>query len=613
MRYFLVIFFIVLFSYPYSYAAQESQRQRFLLARDLMSQKLYAAAYEELNEISQNYELYDYVLLNKYHCLMQIGEFKKAEEVLNILIKNYKGYPTFKEAYKNLINLIVEPDRKLKLINDYLKTYPEDKNIIFEKANILKKIDAGEAKVLFKKLFLEGGSKTILAYREIEDFVSKDELYLTALKMLKNNDFQAIELIRRLEERDSKVRYLYGLYYFKRKNYKKAIEYLNKLNFEDSEKILALCYLRSKDYKNFTNLVNSFIEKKQKGIYDLVYSLAEYKRRQKEYDIANYYLNFLLKEYPERYGDTVFGLAWLNIRNGNYERAKELLESILENNEVNDKDKYYFWLGKVKQYMGSKEEDYFVKLSEKEGFYYLRIFSYDKILSDRSNRKNISLWEEVSRILKRLDELAALNMKDEGREEIKYFRNDLEKIPDIFAKYLLKFENYNSLVKLGIKENNIYYKYPFPYRDYIINYSRENGVDPLIIVSIMREESHFNPQIVSEAGALGLMQLMPFTAKKVGNLQNKNDLFKEEINIYLGIKYFGELLKKYKKVEYAIAAYNAGENAVDLWLKNDYKDVDEFIEDIPYRETKNYVKKVLRTYYIMRSLYKIELNIADAF
>lgn len=464
-----------------------------------------------------------------------------------------------------------------------------------------------------KKLFLEGGTKTILAYREIEDFLSVDEIYHTALKMLKNNDLQAIELIERLDERNHKVRYLYGLYHFKRKNYKKAIEYLNKLNFEDSEKVLALCYLRSRDYENFINLVNNFIEKKQKGIYDLIYVLAEYKRRQKEYESANYYLNFLLQAYPERSGDTIFGLAWLNIRNGNYERAKKLLESILESNEVNNKDKYYFWLGKIEQYMGGKGGIYFEKLSDKEGFYYLRLFPYDGILSDRENKKNNFLSEKVSKILKRLEELEAVNMKKEGKEEIKFFYNDLEKFPDILAKYLLKFENYHKLVKLGTKEGIIYYKYPFPYRDYIITYSKSIGVDPLIAVSIMREESHFNSQIVSEAGALGLMQLMPLTAKKVGNVQNKSDLFKEELNIYLGIKYFGELLKKYGKIEYAIAAYNTGENAVDSWLKNDYKDVDEFIEDIPYRETRNYVKKVLRTYYLMRNLYKVNPSeMADA-
>lgn len=613
MRYFLIIWFILLFCYPCSNALAKSHRQNFLLAKELMAQKLYGVAYEKLDDISKDYELYDYVLLNKYHCLTQIGELKKAEEVLNIFIENYKGYPTFKEAYKNLLNLIEEPNKKLKLIEDYLKVYPEDKNIIFEKANILKKIDESEAKILFKKLFLEGGTKTILAYREIEDFLSVDEIYHTALKMLKNNDLQAIELIKKLDEKNPKVRYLYGLYHFKRKDYKRAIEYLNKLNFEESEKILALCYLRSRDYENFINLVNNFIEKKQNGIYDLVYALAEYKRRQKEYESANYYLNFLLQAYPERSGDTIFGLAWLNIRNGKYERAKELLESILESNEVNNKDKYYFWLGKIEQYMGSKGGIYFEKLSDKEGFYYLRLFPYDGILSDRENKKNNFLPEKVSKILKRLEELEAVNMKKEGKEEIKFFYNDLEKFPDILAKHLLKFENYHKLVKLGTKEGIIYYKYPFPYRDYIITYSKSIGVDPLIIASIMREESHFNSQIVSEAGALGLMQLMPLTAKKVGNVQNKSDLFKEELNIYIGIKYFGELLKKYGKIEYAIAAYNAGENAVDSWLKNDYKDVDEFIEDIPYTETRNYVKKVLRTYYLMRNLYKVNSSeMADA-
>lgn len=611
MRFFLIVCSL-LFTFSHTCAESLSDRQKYLLARELLSQKLYGLAYEKLNEISKDYLLYDYVLLDKSFCLTKIGEQKKAEETLNIVIDSYKGYPSFRKAYKNLLTFVNDKDRRLKILNNYLANFPDDKSFVFEKALILKDIDEKESKNILKMIFLEGGNQSLLAFKEIENLLSSEEIYRTALKMIKNNNFQAIELIKKLHEEDIGTKYLYGLYYFKNRDYKRAIYHLKELNFEDSEKLLALCYLRIKDYDSFFPLVDSFIEKGKKSVFDIVYASAEQKRRMKDYDKAIYYFNFLFQEYPDKYEENNFGLAWLYIRLGDYEKAKNILENLVESKIITNKDKYYFWLGKIEEYKGNNGEKYFSKLRDKEGFYYLRLFPYSDN-GKHESKKSRYLSSKISQILKRLDEFATLNMKDEALEEMKYFNSELAMFPDILGEYLLKFGSYNRLVALGSKENLVFYKYPFPYKEFVIHNSKLNGVDPFLAVAIMREESHFNPQVVSDAGALGLMQLMPFTAKKVGNVKSKNDLFKEELNISLGIKYFGELLRKYKKIEYAISAYNAGENAVDAWLKNDYKDIDEFIEDIPYRETKNYVKKVLRTYYIMKHLYKINLNeMADA-
>lgn len=612
MKIFLALFYLLFFIFSYSYSEILSDREKYILAKELISQKLYGLAYEKLDEISKEYLLYDYVLLDKSYCLLKTGEQKKAEEILSILIENYRGYSSFKKAYKNFFTVVDDTEKKLIILNGYLSQYPNDKSFLFEKASLLKKINEKEAKSIFKAIFLEGGNKSLLAFKEIENLLSKEDIYQTALKMIRNNDFQALDLIKKLDEKDIRTKYLFGLYYFKNKDYKKANYYLKGLDFEDSEKLLALSYLRSRDYENFFSFVDSLIEKKKDNIFDIVYASAEQKRRMKEYEQSIFYFNFLLQAYPQKYEDTSFGLAWLYIRMGDYEKAKNILESLIDRNDIKNKDKYYFWLGKIEEYKGNNGEKYFIKLREKEGFYYLRLFPYNDFYINES-RMHKNLPEKITMILKRLDEFEALGMREEALEEMSFFSSDLSLFPEAFAEYLIKFENYNRLVNLGIKENKILYKYPFPYKDFVIHNSRKHNVDPLLAVSIMREESHFNPRVVSNAGALGLMQLMPFTAKKVGNIGNKIDLFKEELNISLGIKYFGELLKKYKNIVYAISAYNAGENAVDSWLKNDYKDVDEFIEDIPYSETKNYVKKVLKTYYIMKQLYKINFNeMADA-
>src|SRR5208337_3181219 len=149
-------------------------------------------------------------------------------------------------------------------------------------------------------------------------------------------------------------------------------------------------------------------------------------------------------------------------------------------------------------------------------------------------------------------------------------------------------------------------------------------LDPYLILSVMRQESSFEPQARSIAGAIGLMQLMPPTAGKCnknakGLLKNAGlpsniRLTDPRTNILLGSSYLKQLLRKFNSIPLAIASYNAGEDAVSNWLKNGkYRTIDEFIEDIPYPETKNYVKKVMTAYFeYLRSNRDGDVSIARA-
>lgn len=129
--------------------------------------------------------------------------------------------------------------------------------------------------------------------------------------------------------------------------------------------------------------------------------------------------------------------------------------------------------------------------------------------------------------------------------------------------------------------------YTGKYANFINKYAEQYKVDPKMIAAIVQTESGFNPNAKSSAGAVGLMQLMPSTAKGLG-VGNSLD---PEQNIKGGTKYFSQLLQKYKgNVKHALAAYNAGPGRVDKWKKNGK------INDIPIEETKNYVPKVIANY-----------------
>ncbi|MCX5723067.1 MAG: transglycosylase SLT domain-containing protein [Nitrospirae bacterium] len=129
------------------------------------------------------------------------------------------------------------------------------------------------------------------------------------------------------------------------------------------------------------------------------------------------------------------------------------------------------------------------------------------------------------------------------------------------------------------------------------------GVDPYLVAAIIREESQYDWRAVSQVGAIGLMQVMPGTANNVAQrlglpAVGREDLFDQETNIRIGVRYVEQLLEQFSgNVAYTIASYNAGPLAVGNWIaQHRGRSQDEFVELIPYRETRQYVKRVLRSY-----------------
>ena len=155
------------------------------------------------------------------------------------------------------------------------------------------------------------------------------------------------------------------------------------------------------------------------------------------------------------------------------------------------------------------------------------------------------------------------------------------------------------------------YAYPRAWESAVRQASRSTSVPEELIWSIMRAESHFRFDAQSPVGALGLMQVMPFTGRQVAGLMNLTgfdvrSLLVPQTNIRLGARYLQRLMEKFNgKVPLVAAAYNAGPHRVYAWIRNfGTLDMDEFIEHIPFVETRNYVKRVARNYQIYALLYR---------
>ena len=136
------------------------------------------------------------------------------------------------------------------------------------------------------------------------------------------------------------------------------------------------------------------------------------------------------------------------------------------------------------------------------------------------------------------------------------------------------------------------------------------GVDPYLTASLIRQESEFNAGAVSKANAYGLMQLLPSTgkmwAKKHGERHfTTSELLNATVNLELGTSDLKATIDRFNgTVEYALAAYNAGDGPVKTWLStNDYRDVPEWVESIPYTETREYVQGIVRNREIYRAVY----------
>jgi soluble lytic murein transglycosylase len=141
-------------------------------------------------------------------------------------------------------------------------------------------------------------------------------------------------------------------------------------------------------------------------------------------------------------------------------------------------------------------------------------------------------------------------------------------------------------------------RYPRAYWDLFSSASTQRALDPYLVLALSRQESLFNPNATSSSNARGLMQLIPSTARKMASQQGMNTesirLYDPAVNVQLGTTYLKNLFEMFHGDEFhVVAAYNGGENAVSRWLSEFHGADDEWVENIEYKETRDYVKKVI--------------------
>ncbi|MFH1857426.1 MAG: lytic transglycosylase domain-containing protein [Candidatus Omnitrophota bacterium] len=430
----------------------------------------------------------------------------------------------------------------------------------------------------------------------------------------RGNSAQVVSLTAGITLKDDEGKYLLARAYYRLRRYREAIKTLAGVSLKEGRYLLARSLVRVKEREAFYKLIDELAKEGNKDLFSLHLLAAEMKRREGGNASSRAMLQSMLDLYPEKKEEIAWAQAWLNIRQKRFRDAEIILTGLTVSNS-NNRDKYLFWLAKVKKYQGQNGDALLAQIKDKNGYYWLQSGIgkpgplSGKDSADLKKDGGPPLPAEINTRFLRVTVLHGLEMRTEARIEARLMMNSVtDPYISKFAQLLLNIEDYLSVVRLGTRHNYPLLKYPLVFKGIVTKYTQAQKIDPLLIMAIMREESRFQRDAVSSAGALGLMQLMPATARSMGNLKNNEELFNAEKNISLGTNYFSKLLRQFKLSQYAVAAYNAGPHNVQRWLAGGYLDEEEFTEDIPFSETKKYVFRIMQTHGIMKALYENELK-----
>lgn len=328
-------------------------------------------------------------------------------------------------------------------------------------------------------------------------------------------------------------------------------------------------------------------------------------------------------------------LAWIHYSQRNYERARAALQRLATDRDATAyKTQALYWQARAAQKMGRAEEAKQLLLQllnlQEESYYkgpaarWLQEMGVD-YEETKAARSSAPIKEVVPSLnsdfvfhLARARVLAGISLGQLAVAELDEIRSATG--DDLAMKLTLMREYarngaYGRSVALAnqlaaASDEMSRYRYPLAFWETIQKLAQERDLDPYLVLGLIRQESVFDPKALSPASAFGLMQLLPSTASRMAAklglpAPQPEKLYEPELNLALGTHYLKELLLRYSNNPVkALAAYNAGEAAVARWEKQiAAEDEEEFIERIPYRETRLYVKLVLRNHRLYRKIY----------
>jgi len=363
-------------------------------------------------------------------------------------------------------------------------------------------------------------------------------------------------------------------------------------------------------------------------------------------------------EFPERFPQSplrflmIWHQGWLYFREKAFPEAIRAWDRLLASSPPSPwAEKALYWKGRALQEIGQSDEARGVFHSLSQNYpasFYSRLVRREESFPERGDpsahpmeepplaRTEFSLPSLSGNDRLRLERgklLIRLGLRPQAVEELEGFeegaRANAEALRLEIARLFYEAEEYARAATLvrryfplrpsswrAAQNDRLLYQLAFPlgHSSQVKQYAQRYQLDPALLFGLILEESRFNPQALSPAGARGLMQIMPMTGKKLARqlrISNYSDelLYDPEVNIQMGTRYLASLLEEFGGREVlALASYNAGPHVVRQWLaqqEGSFRE-DDFVENIPYAETRNYVVRVMSNATMYRLLYRLQ-------
>ncbi len=621
-------------------------------AVDFYEKKDYQNSYYNFSKIKRISPLYKAALLKQGICAENLADYPTAIKKYTMLIHKYPKSIFVPKARYRLARCYFY-NKQLDLAKKefkHVQKHSSDENLIIASNYYLGMIEKDRDKKLAKEYFVGYIS---MSPKGKYALASADELMNLPEKMSPYESLIVGEVFFHNKK------YMKSVKFFKNAEFKKAWPYIGiaygKVGYPRPSRLAidtgikkysrtvnpellneALEYyasVLSPDKKqSWQQILKYILENKSAGEDFALYNLAKYLPEPQN---LNLYATVSYK-YPNSLyaSESMWNLFWHAYETGNLDTAKKIGNSHLKRYpDAAANPRVLFWLAKIacKQGKSNESNSLLNKILVKHPDSYYA-FRADSLLKGNKSSFGTKSYHELDTRSFNIEfpiKYSNLDIKDlklintllgfgdyEIWNEVEF---DNEFVESWFeykrghrAKSTLLARD--ALAKLQIKPpfSDDAYKlaYPIHWAADINKTSASLHLDPFLMISLIREESYFNPISLSSSNAVGLMQVMPSTAHYIADKYNMphygvNSLMVPENNIKIGSTYFAFIKKTLNDDDlYAVAAYNGGPNAVKSWQdKIKYSDYDEFVENIPYPETKTYVKKVYRSYWNYLNIY----------
>lgn len=346
----------------------------------------------------------------------------------------------------------------------------------------------------------------------------------------------------------------------------------------------------------------------------------------------------IYREFPRQFPsstlreEALWRLGWLHYLRQDYQQAFTAFERVVTDRTANRyKTSALYWQARCAERLGwlARAEEIFLRILDapEDSYYKGRAAEWLKksgaAFEERKkpsppSRAEPPLTSDVAFHLSRARELREIQLNELALTELDAIRerDNSEGVRFILMREYAQAQAFQRSLALAAEvpydsDELGRYRYPLAFWELVRKAAADRGLDPYLVAALIRQESLFDPKAVSSASALGLMQLLPSTAARVAarlglRPPQPEKLFEPELNIALGTAYLKELLERYSNnVVKALAAYNAGENALARWEREiAAQEIEEFVERIPFWETRSYILLVLRNHRIYRQIYE---------